>query len=390
MLRERLTDLDDDALVTRAMRRVLRGRAMPPPDWDARPRRVLFLRHDRIGDMIMATGVIRAIAESHPTITVDVLASPGNAAVLTGLRFVREVLQLDGVKEGARPGVALPWAWDLWSRRYDAAVDGLVLSPAVSPLTATLLSVCGTSCRIGMRAVMGQRRPGTQVYTTPVEPPENPGANHIEYLQRLAVPFGVAPEDVPHPTLQLAVAEREAAEQVWADAARDQHGLAPATSDTREGGRLLVNVSAGHPLRRWGDAQFVAVLRHVRAAHPGATVVVVGEPAERAAFENVAREAGATAASTAGIRAALALVAAADGVLTPDTSIAHAASAFHKPCVTLMLPGAEPFTPYRTAGEVVMSSVMEMTAVPVAAVVRALDRLFVLMARCGVTAGVAG
>ena len=51
-----------------------------PPNWGARPHRILFLRHDRAGDMIVSTGVMRAIAESHPTITLDVLASPANAA----------------------------------------------------------------------------------------------------------------------------------------------------------------------------------------------------------------------------------------------------------------------------------------------------------------------
>lgn len=372
-------------------KRILRGRAAPMPDWEARPYRVLFLRHDKIGDMVMATGVIRAIAESHPTITVDVLASRSNAAVLTGLTFVREVLVLDGVAEGAPPSVALRAAWTLWPRRYDAVVDGLVLSRDVSPLTSALLSACGAPRRVGMRAAMGQPRSGTGVYTYPVEPPPDPGANHVEYLERLAGPFGVAPADVPHPTLWLSAAEQDAAEQVWADAGRRQHGGAVAgRADAGSGPRLLVNVSAGHPARRWGDAQFVAAIEYVRAAHREATVLVVGEPAERAAVEAIARDAGVVAPATPSIRAAFALVARADGVLTPDTSVAHAASAFRKPCVTLMLPGAEPFTPYRTPGEVVMSSIMEMTAVPVAAVTGALDRLLALMARRSDAGGLVG
>src|SRR6516165_6052208 len=39
------------------------------PSWSARPMRVLFLRHDRVGDMIVSTGVMRAIARPHGTIT---------------------------------------------------------------------------------------------------------------------------------------------------------------------------------------------------------------------------------------------------------------------------------------------------------------------------------
>ena len=46
--------------------------------------RVLFLRPDRIGDMIVTTGVLRAIG-SAPAVALDVLASPENAAVLAFL-----------------------------------------------------------------------------------------------------------------------------------------------------------------------------------------------------------------------------------------------------------------------------------------------------------------
>ncbi|MBL0892041.1 MAG: hypothetical protein IBJ19_15715, partial [Gemmatimonadaceae bacterium] len=45
------------------------------------PQRVLFLRPDRIGDMIVSTGVIRAIGGAADTV-LDVLAAPANATVL--------------------------------------------------------------------------------------------------------------------------------------------------------------------------------------------------------------------------------------------------------------------------------------------------------------------
>lgn len=373
-----------ERVVLAAAKRVLRGRPAPLPDWDARPRRVLFLRHDKIGDMVMATGVMRAIAESHPSIMLDVLASRGNAAVLTNLPFVHEVLVLDGVVEGGSPRAVLRGVRALRARGYDAVVDGIVLSAGVSPVTAMLLAACGARRRIGMRACMGRPRAGMLGYTHPVDPPADPHANHVEYLERLAGPFGVAPADVPHPTLRLSPAEAGEAERAWQDAVRVQHSAAGAGS----GPRLLVNVSAGHPLRRWGDEQFVAGIRYVRALHGGVTLVVVGDPGERAAVEAIAAEAGVAAPPTASVRAAFALVAAADAVLTPDTAIAHVASAFRKPCVTLMLPGAEPFTPYRTPGEVVMSPVMEMTRIPVADVTRALERVLRLTAAQNEHAGV--
>src|SRR3954454_5742059 len=77
---------------TRLMRR---NGAVEPPNWAARPHRVLFLRHDRAGDMILSTGVMRAIAASHPTITMDVLASPANAAIIDQAPYIDNIVVVD-------------------------------------------------------------------------------------------------------------------------------------------------------------------------------------------------------------------------------------------------------------------------------------------------------
>ena len=83
-------------VVFRALGALLPGhRAAELPRWDARLHRVLYLRYDRIGDMIMATPLIRAIARSHPTIELDVLASASNAVVLAGNPHVRRVMIFD-------------------------------------------------------------------------------------------------------------------------------------------------------------------------------------------------------------------------------------------------------------------------------------------------------
>jgi ADP-heptose:LPS heptosyltransferase len=73
----------------------MRRPAVGAPDWSSGVQRLLFLRHDRIGDMIVSTAAMRAIAESHPGIELDVLASPANAPVLEGADFVGNVIVFD-------------------------------------------------------------------------------------------------------------------------------------------------------------------------------------------------------------------------------------------------------------------------------------------------------
>ena len=79
----------------------LLGRMLPGPRVATLPPattpdyRVLFIRYERIGDMIMATSLIRNIATSLPGGKIDVIATPTTAPVLEGNPYVAKVFLLD-------------------------------------------------------------------------------------------------------------------------------------------------------------------------------------------------------------------------------------------------------------------------------------------------------
>jgi ADP-heptose:LPS heptosyltransferase len=113
-------------VATRGIQTFLRNDARGErPDWPRGTHRVLFLRHDRIGDMILSTGILRAIAQAHPTIELDVLASPVNAAVLRNEPYVHEVVLVDTRKPATYVGTFR----SLRRRRYDAVIDCMVSAP---------------------------------------------------------------------------------------------------------------------------------------------------------------------------------------------------------------------------------------------------------------------
>ncbi|HEX4936680.1 MAG TPA: hypothetical protein VFV33_26040, partial [Gemmatimonadaceae bacterium] len=114
----------------------------PVPDW--RKARVLFLRHDRIGDMILSTGLLRAIAEAHPGIAIDVLASTTNAPVLENNRTVARTIVFRRSGVGAYPGVVR----SLRATRYDAVIDCMVTAPSLT--TLLLMWASGARHRIGV------------------------------------------------------------------------------------------------------------------------------------------------------------------------------------------------------------------------------------------------
>jgi ADP-heptose:LPS heptosyltransferase len=296
---------------------LMRRSAGGKPAWGGRPFRVLFLRHDRAGDMILSTGPMRAIARSHPTITMDVLASSANAAILEASDWVHVVI----VCVKRRLASYRPTMRRLRAARYDAVIDCMVTAPSVTTLLLILAS--GARHRIGIAG-----RGNDAAFNLTVPPSPDPNAHMVERLAALARAFDVEPDEIERrPSIELTDAERKKAGALWA-------------GDTANGAfRVVINVSAGTVARRWPVERYVAVMTHIRRRKPGATFRVIGAPAEQDRAEQVARDGGGTMVRTPRIRDAFALVAESHFVFTPDTSIAHAAAAFRVPCVAMYIRG---------------------------------------------------
>jgi len=312
----------------RILVRLMRRPAEERPNWSAWPHRVLFLRHDRAGDMILSTGVMRAIARSHPTVTLDVLASPANAAILEAADYVHDVIVFD------KKRLASYWQTVRRLRRahYDAVIDCMVTSPSLTTLLLILAS--GARHRIGIAG-----RGNDAAFTVTIPPETRDDAHMVDRLAPLVAAFGVDPKHADvHPILGLTSAERARAARLWEFEPDEPGG----------GTRVVINVSAGTSERRWDGDNYVAIMRHVRELDPSARFRVIGAPSEWDRAERVAREGGGLMVRTPSIRDALALVATADFVYTPDTSIAHAAAAFNRPCVAMYPAGA--YTRWRLYG----------------------------------------
>jgi ADP-heptose:LPS heptosyltransferase len=335
-------------LLVGAMRRPAGGR----PDWAARPFRVLFLRHDRAGDMIVSTGVMRAIARSYPTITMDVLASPANASILDANDYVADVIVFDK-KNLSR---YIPTALHLRRARYDAVIDCMVTAPSVT--TLLLIFASGARYRMGIAG-----RGNDAAFNILVPAGTAPDAHMVDRIADLAQAFDIALDaNARQPVLELTDDERARAESSWRP-----------SSTAR---RVLINVSAGTSERLWPDDNYIAVMRYLVARDGATTFAIIAAPSERTRGEHIARAGGGTFVSTPRIRDALALVATSDFVLTPDTSIAHAVSAFQKPSVAMYVRGkAERWGLYGTRGVNVEHTEPSLETLSVDRVIEAIDRV---------------
>lgn len=307
------------------------GRRRTIPDWSSGAPRVLFIRHDGIGDVLMSTPLLRAIARARPNVAIDVLTFPGPAEALRGLPFIRNVRAFS-------PGRRLTYPREVIAqvRRegYDAIIDGTVkrfvdgkmFGARVKAGMMLLLFASRARHRIGMAD-----RENDFVYTVPVRP-SNGYAHHSRYTASLGIPFGVDPSTVdPQPAIVLTPDELEEGERAWAVAGTGHP-------------RLLVNISSLNECRRWHDASYVLVLRDVREHRPDVRVAIIGGPGDEARVTALARDVGAIA-MVPPLRVAFAVVAKADLLLTPDTSLGHAAAALGTAAVVMLPTGHEPLVP---------------------------------------------
>lgn len=325
--------------------------------------RVLFVRYERIGDMIMATSLIRNIARALPSGRVDVLGTPTTAPVLEGNPYVGNVLMLD--RKSWRNYADL--MRQLRRERYTVMVDGRINNPPIFTSTPLLMYAGRALFRVGAR---GDRKP--RIYNVCV-PEWNKVDHYIEGSKRLAVPFGVDPNAVDwQPEIFLSDGERELAEAHWRKA--EELVSAPASSGGSRK-RLLVNLSASEPKRRWPDGKFIATLQGARAQNPAMPMIVIGLPAEWESVSKVAGEVNALPVNTPKLRDAFALVGTSDMVFTPDTSISHAASAFRRPSLVLLKREHRPYAPWNTPGEIIAWNEDQIHQLPHERVKEALKKL---------------
>jgi ADP-heptose:LPS heptosyltransferase len=337
----------------RGIAHLLPGPAAPArvPNWDERSYRVLVLRYDVIGDLVLSTGMLRQIASAHPSLEIDVLARTWVVPVLDGLPFVRCVIPFDCSATNRYPSLGL--LERVRRQRYDVVVDGMSIRRS-SPTSSLMFMLASRApYRIGLTSATN-----AFLYNLPVDPDRS--RHHAEQSAVLAQPFGLSLDGTDwRSQLVIAPAERAAADAYWSSLGR---GL-----------RVFVNISVTDPRNDWPDDRFVEVIRRLVARRGDVVVLVSGIASHTDRVVRIARQAGARAA-TQSLREVMARVATADVVLTPDTGIVHIAAAFARPVVGLYRVDTRMWAPYRVPSRALHSESLVHT-IPVDRVSAALDEL---------------
>ena len=307
------------------------GRATRP---GVLPRRVLVLRLERIGDLLMTFEALAVLRASLPSATIDLCVGSWNEPLARAMAVADRVDLLDA------PWLARDRPGSIWTRLrshargwrrhgYDLAIN---LEPDIR--SNVLLWWSGAARRVGYFTGGG----GALLTDAEAYDPALHTHDNAMRLVRLATP-AAASRPAAAPRLRLPDDARERGRQL----------LAPAEGAFRIG----IHASGGRPVKQWHARRFAEVATALGREH-GAVIVLTGAPADAAIVGEV--EAGIPAgvrvlnlcgqADVLGLAAVLERLAV---LVTGDTGPMHLAAAVGTPVVALFGPSVPARYAPRTA-----------------------------------------
>ena len=286
-------------------------------------RRVLVVRLDNVGDVVMAGPALRALREALPDARLTLMASPAGAAAAPLLPWIDDVLVHRAVWQDASgsmpldPGREIALVERLRAGRFDAAV--ILTSFRQSPYPAAYACyLAGIPIRLGRSGQFGGS------ILSPCVPPVDDAVHQVERNLSLLEAAGFRPR---RRDLEVAVpaAAREHADR-----------LLEARAIPRWARFVLLVPGASAAARRYDAGRFRSVAGML-ADCAGLRVVVAGSEREAGLVVEVAsaRPSIVALAGRTDVPALAALVARAAVVVCNDSGPMHLADALRTPVVVL-------------------------------------------------------
>jgi ADP-heptose:LPS heptosyltransferase len=334
-------DRRDRALVAAADRVLAVGAAIARPfrarHAPAAPRRILLLRLERIGDLLMTLPAIADLRMQAPDAVVDLVVGSWNADLARALGAVTNVLTLDAswlARENSGLGLpALLGAARRWrTSAYDLAIN---FEPDVR--SNLLVAASGASWTAGYRSGGGGA-------LLDVALDFDPRAHTVDNARRLvasALPTPVRSGLDNAPAITISAEAREKARHLLGAADSASAITGADAHSSRRAPLIGVHVSGGRAIKQWEPDRFGEVARRLIAAS-GATIVLTGSADDRVLVDRVSRmlppQHTIDVAGHLDLLTLAAILERLDLLITGDTGPMHLAAAMATPIVAVFGP----------------------------------------------------
>jgi heptosyltransferase-3 len=293
---------------------------------------VLFIRPEKLGDMIISLPVFYNLKHQYPHLNLYTISSPRNIAVVRDNEHITHNFLYT-----KKPFHDIAMLREVRRLKIDAVVD-MVCDDSVTALFLTQYS-----SRSAWRIGLGKKR-HRAYYDFNYEYRTEDGAHVIDNTLKLLTAFGIdtnrAEKYVP-PT--IAKSSYKAADRF----VTSLNGDAP-------GGIIGINISAGRPTRVWPEDKTVGLIRRLLDAYPACRIVISADPKEH---ERAVALAGRFASRVdplppgLGVLEVAAIISRLKMLVTPDTSLVHIARSLRVPVVGLYTRFQKNFRLWRPYGQ---------------------------------------
>jgi ADP-heptose:LPS heptosyltransferase len=333
---------------------VKRSRPLPP-GLDFSTRKYLFVRQDRIGDVLVSTPLIHALKARYPDACVDFLLSSNNHFVLENEPLVRKrwiyrktLLSAIDILKNVR------------NEHYDFVID-LMDNPSAT--STVLCALAGGTWNVGL----SKENAYTYDITVPLLPRRN--THIVDRLAMLLTVFGIDIQDLDLKVHYAPLSENCASAEKF-------------LKENRVLGKQLigVNVSPGEGTRFWGVNNYQALISWLAKEYPESRTLILCQPSDRTVARTIAAPFSDVLLSpeTRTFDQFAALVQSLWMLVTPDTSAVHLAAAFSVPSVVMYVQSNKAlriWEPYGSMSETLVTDIDDLRRISQREVFDAVHRL---------------
>ena len=280
-------------------------------------KQVLFLRYDRIGDMVITTPVFRELKLFLPEIKISVLASKVNQSILSNNPYI------DNIYVNHKNSFLndLQTLLTLRKKNFDACIefDHSVIPHAIVRLKIINPKIVISVAKEGRYGVNGK---DLKLYNFYTEKKNNSHFRDI-WLETLS-PFNIKPKS-NHYDLFCSDFQKKIAQNFL--------------SNFPKKFLIGINLEGAVKGKKIEDEDLEKICRGLNEANKNIQIIILSSPNKYQSYEekikNIALDYVVMSYKTDTIMDVAALITKLDLIITPDTSIAHIASTFNKPIVTI-------------------------------------------------------
>lgn len=273
--------------------------------------RLLLLRHDRIGDVIVTTPFLTILRKAFPIIEIDMLMSPNN---ISAQRAVDSYINNIYVYDKKLVNIIKLFR-KLKNRKYDIIID---LFDNPSTTSSYIIKF------VKPKYSLGFDKSNSAVYTHIVPLPNKNEVHIVERIANLLMPFGIEPaQSAGELSFHLNPEERKKANELI----------------KRNGKKVLgINLSGSSRAKYWGTDNFTEFINEFAIKFTDYKVVIFSMPDYETELNQIISSTLAEKAPKADSFVEYAsYLSVCDLLLTPDTAAVHLAAAFKVPCISLHL-----------------------------------------------------